>query len=603
MPLSRHPRVGWPEQLTSGSARGLNVLVISLDTTRADRLGCYGYDGAETPTLDALAAGGIRFDDAVTAVPVTLPSHATIFTGLDPPRHGVRHNGEYCLEADSETLAELLRSNGYETAAFVSAFVLDARFGLDQGFDLYDDEVGVATSSSAAAFAKPIYERSAGAVTDRAIRWFTSRNRSRPFFCWVHYFDPHTPYTPPPPFAGRFRDRAYDGEIAYMDAQIGRLLNVLKTARFAGNTLIIAVADHGEGLGDHGEATHAKLIYESTMRVPLIISCQGLFRGPYVVDDVVVSVADIFPTVLDLLGIEDTTPRDGVSLLIARADRDRMIYMETLAPYLDNGWSPLYGIRRHGDKYILAPNPEYYDLRSDPGESNNLNDTLSNTGLAARDLLIEELSTRLAGAPSLAAVVASARRLDPEALRRLESLGYVGSIPDADVNDQELLDPKDMMPVMHAIDRANGLATAGRHDEALAIIKDVVLLSPQDPKVLLTLGKIYLYLDRLEEAEQTFRTANALRPTARICILLAQIMLADGRLTEAAQLLDQAETLEPLHGGIYLARGDLFALQGRPNEAIAAYERAQEVDPYRASREARSRIARLREILRIVQPP
>ncbi len=209
----------------------------------------------------------------------------------------------------------------------------------------------------------------------------------------------------------------------------------------------------------------------------------------------------------------------------------------------------------------------------------------------------------LPGAHSLAAVVAFARRLDPEALRRLESLGYVGSIPDADVNDQELLDPKDMMPVMHAIDRANGLATAGRYDEALAIIKDVVPLSPQDPKVLLTLAKVYLYLDRLEEAEHTFRTANALRPTARICIFLAQIMLADGRLTEAAQLLDQAETLEPLHGGIYLARGDLFALQGRPEEAIATYEHAEEVDPYRASREARSRIARLREILSIVQPP
>lgn len=597
------PRSQWPEELVAGSASGFNVLLITLDTTRADRLGCYGYAGAETPVLDALAAGGIRFEDAVTVVPVTLPSHATILTGLDPPNHGLRHNGEYRLKPDSETLAELLRGQGYDTAAFVSAFVLDARFGLDRGFDRYDDEIGVPASSPAGVFARPIYERSASVVTDRAISWVTGRTRERPFFCWVHYFDPHAQHAPPPPFARRFRQRPYDGEIAFMDMHIGRLLDTLETQNIVKNTLVMVVADHGEGLGDHDENTHAKLIYESTMRVPLIISCPGLFQGPHVVDEVVVSIADILPTVLALLGIEDTHARDGSSLLTAHTNRERLIYMETFAPYLDNGWSPLFGLRRHHDKYILAPTPEYYDLRSDPTEMRNIHDTVSGAGLAARTLLSETLSSRLADAPSFQAVAASPKALDPDTRHRLETLGYAGTIAEVDQNDGQLPDPKEMMPVLHALDRANGLATAGRHDQALAIIKKVVARTPRDPTVLLTLGKLYIHMDRVPEAEQTLRRANAIRPTATVSIFLAQIGLADGRLSEAAGLLDQAEALEPLHGGIYLARGDLFALQRRPDEAIAAYEHAERVDPYRASAEARARIARIHEILRMVQPP
>ncbi len=600
--LAPSTRSGLPEQLTTGSAAGFNVLVITLDTTRADRLGCYGYGAAETPVLDALAAEGVRFTDAVTAVPVTLPAHATIFTGLDPPNHGVRNNGEFRLGAGHTTLAEVLGDQGYETAAFISAFVLDARFGLNRGFDLYDDNVAVATSATAAAFAKPIYERPAGAVTAAAIRWLKGRDRNRPFFCWVHYFDPHHPYAPPPPFAGRFRDRLYDGEIAYMDTQIGRLLHALETHGATDNTLIIAVADHGEGLGDHDENTHSKLIYESTMHVPLIISVPGLFRTPHVVDDVVVSIADVFPTVLDLLGIQSAYPCDGKTLLSAPVSADRMVYIETLTPYLDSGWSPLYGLRRHADKYILAPRQEYYDLRSDPGELHNLHATASGAHSKARDMLAAELSARLAKWPGLEGVVASATQLDPEAIRRLESLGYVGSISGADPSEQ-LPDPKDMMPVMRAVDRAKSLGSAGRYEQALRVIKQAAALSPNDPKVLLTMGKTYLYMDRRAEAQESFQAAGAIRPSARLCILVAQIMLADGRLDEASKLLDQAEALDPRHGGIYLARGDLFALRRRPDEAIAAYERAWEVDPHRAAVEAQARIARLQEILRMVSPP
>jgi arylsulfatase A-like enzyme len=595
-------RGGWPEQLTSGSARGFNVLLITLDTTRADRLGCYGSAEAATPVLDHLAAGGIRFDDAVTVAPITLPSHTTILTGLNPPNHGVRHNGEFHLTGDHETLAETLGEEGYETAAFVSAFVLDARFGLDQGFDRYDDQVAVAASTTAATFTKPIYERSATRVTDAAIQWLSSPSRRSPFFCWVHYFDPHSPYQPPPPYAARFPDRPYAGEIAYMDAQIGRLLTAFETQGRLSETLTIVVADHGESLGEHGESTHAKLIYESTMRVPLIVSCPALIHQSCVVDDVVVSIADIFPTVLELLDINPPRVVDGQSLLAARTNRDRTLYQETLAPYLDNGWSPLFGLRRHKDKYILAPRAEYYDLGVDPGERVNLYAEVSGAALTVRDELVEGLSVILAESPSLVEVVESAEPLDIEAIRRLESLGYVGSISQTD-GREELLDPKDVMALQREIDRASELARSGRYDEALRLMKQAAAVSPRDPVLLLTMGKTYLYMDRIAEAEDTFRTILSIRPSARVCILVAQIMLADGRLDEAAAMLDQAESLDPHHGGIYLARGDLFAMRRLPNEAIMSYEKARSTDPYRASAEAQSRIDRLHDFMRKVSPP
>lgn len=593
---SRLNRNRWPAGLVSGSASDANVLLITLDTTRADRLGCYGYQGADTPNLDALASNGIRFDDAVSAVPITLPSHATILTGVNPPKHGVRHNGQYHLKPDRATLAEILQRSGRDTAAFVSAFVLDARFGLDRGFTAYDDDVGV-TATPATTFAKPIYERSAKAVTDRAIAWLTSRKQSSPFFAWVHYFDPHAPRRPPPSFSKRFAGRLYDGEIAYMDSQIGRLLHSLKTANNAGNTLIVVVADHGESLGEHDEATHANLIYESTVHVPLILAYPGLFQGQYVVDDVVVSTADITPTILDLLGIKTGDDFDGQSLLAAYCDRNRMVYMETLAPYLDSGWSPLYGIRRHNDKYILAPTPEYYDLSVDPHESTNLYASAKEKK-AARDTLIEALSSQMKRFPSLSETVASAHKLDPDARHKLESLGYVGTIAPSLEAGNELADPKEMMAVQHAIDEADGLATAGRTDEALAVISGVVREFPHDRKALVTLGKVYLHQDRRADAERTLRQAYAIHPNARVCILLAQLMLAELRVEDAAALLDEAEALDPMHGGIYLARGDLFAMQGRPQDAIASYQHAAKVDPYRTTREANARIARIREIMR-----
>lgn len=576
----RGERRGGLEQLTAGSAAGFNVLVLTLDTTRADRLGCYGHSAAQTPVLDGLAAEGVRFDDAVTVVPVTLPSHATIFTGLDPPHHGVRNNGEFRLDSEHETLAEVLREKGYETAAFVSAFVLDARFGLDQGFDLYDDHVDFPPPAPFGALISPIHERSGGKTTDAAIRWLARRDRKRPFFCWVHYFDPHYPYTPPSPFAGRFRGRPYDGEIAYMDAQIGRLLQALITDGTRDNTLIIVVGDHGEGLGDHDETSHAQLIYDSTMRVPLLIACRGLFRGPFVVDDVVVSTADIFPTVLDLLGVENKMPCDGKSLIAAEVESDRMIYLETLASYFDNGWSPLYGLRRHNDKYILAPRPEYYNLRSDYDELSNLYDKVTGAALAARDMLVSELSARLGEQLPLDGIVATTRPLEPEAIRKLESLGYVGRIADADA-EQALPDPKDMMPVAQGIDRADRMAGAGRLDEALAVLQEAASLAPRDPKVLLAMGNVHLQLGHNQEAEAAFRSAVANTSNPRMPIVAAQLFLEARLPAKALEFLMPLRQSHPDNVDALVNMGIAHIRLGQLEQAHAVLLHAERLDETR----------------------
>jgi len=572
-----------------GAAAGFNVLVVTLDTTRADHLGCYGYARAATPVLDRLAAGGVRFAEAVTVAPETLPAHATLFTGLLPPRHGVRTNSENRLESRHATLAEVARGRGYETAAFVSAFVLDARFGLDQGFDLYDDRV---ESAEGAAFAAGNNERPASRTTDAALAWLRGREDRRPFLAWVHYFDAHAPYDPPEPFARRFADSPYDGEIAFVDAQLGRLLEGLEATGQRDKTLLVVVGDHGEGLGDHGERTHSVFLYRSATRVPLILANPRLFPRPAVVDEVVVSLADLAPTILDLLGVEDPPPRDGLSLLGTKPDPKRSVYVESLVPYLDFGWAPLFGLRRLRESYVQAPRPECYDLRSDPGEQRNLLDPKAGKrGACAAQAQV--LDRMLASFPPHEAAAAGAPPADPETRERLQALGYLGG-PGAGGAHGPLADPKDMIDVASLVVDANALLSSGRPAEALAVAQRAAARSPRDRTVLNTLAKIDLRLGRLKDAEDALRAFRAIQPKADASVLLAQILILDGRLDEAARLLDEAEGLDPRHGGVHIARGDLLARQGRKDEARASYERARKVDPYRAGGAAEARLSRLR---------
>jgi arylsulfatase A-like enzyme len=343
-----------------------SVLLVTIDTLRADHVGAYGYAAARTPTLDRLAAAGVRFEQAVSPAPITLVSHASLLTGKIPPRHGVRDNGAYRLRDEHVTLPERLRQAGFATGAFVGAYVLDAAFGLAQGFDVYDDRMTGERSGSIG-----YAERSAAAVADAASAWIRELPPEQSFFAWIHFYDPHANYTPPPGFAAAFPGRPYDGEIAYADFHLGRVLEALASRPEHAETLVVVTSDHGESLGEHGEPTHTHFVYDATQRVPLILSGPGVPRGAVVASQV--RLIDVAPTVLDLLRLPPLEGTQGVSLvpvMRSGAAPPADAYVETLAPR-NMGWSPLVGLRSGGWKYIRAPRPELYELSEDPGERVN----------------------------------------------------------------------------------------------------------------------------------------------------------------------------------------------------------------------------------------
>lgn len=564
--------------LERGSLLRKNLVVVTLDTTRADRLGCYGARDAGTPALDRLATEGLRFEHAVATAPVTLPSHASLFTGLYPPAHGVRGNSEFRLADRHVTLAELFSSAGYDTAAFVSAFVLDARYGLAQGFGGYDDRV----RAIGGGFPSGTAERSAAGTTDAFLSWIERRSASKPFFAWVHFFDPHAPYAPAEPFASAMPSRPYEAEIASVDFQVGRLRDALEKRGLWERTAIVVAADHGESLGEHGERTHGLFLYDAVLRVPLLLRLPGgSVRG--VVSDRVVSLVDVLPTVVDLYDLADSERRDGESLLREPSEKDRAVYLETLYPWQDYGWAPLTGLRRRKDKYVLAPKDEYYDLSTDPGE------TKPGTAAPGRAVLARNLRKRLAGWPPL--LEAAPAVSSGEETARLQSLGYATGPGPA--GRGPLRDPKDMVEVASMLIDANAALQAGRSDEALALGKKAAALSPEDRSVLQLLGKVYLRLGRLKEAEEVLRAFTRIRPKADVSLLLAQILILRGQLQPAGVFLDEAQALDPKHGGVAIARGDLLARQGRREEARIEYRRAQEIDPYRAASLAQARLAAL----------
>lgn len=567
-----------------------NLLLITVDTLRADRLGCYGHAAARTPNIDALARTGLRFAHAVCSVPITLPSHATIMTGLDPPEHGVRHNGTFRLAEHHRTLAETLHERGWATAAFVGAFVLDRRYGLAQGFEHYDDTVRADPAPGAMG---RYNERPADEVVDAAIVWLErhlARADGRPFMVWLHLFDPHAPYEPPGEFGSLFPDSPYDGEIAFVDAQIGRLIGSLRESGVADDTLVVFTADHGEGLGEHDELTHADLIYDTTVRVPLVFSNRRLFPEEVVVRDRLAGSVDIFPTVLGLLGLDPVGGLSGRDVLASGSDAGRAIYVETLAPLLDYGWSALHGLRRIGDKYIQAPAPEYYDLQDDPAELENLYG--GSPGAATE--LEARLARRLASWPADLEVLGLELELDADELERLASLGYVRGRergPEIGVKD-----PKEMMGVWARMQRAGELSLAGRHEAAIEEIRAVLADDPSSAKAWYTAVRVYDNAQRYEEAERSLLRALALGPRAEGYVILARYALNRGDLARFEQSLEQAARLDPLDGGIHIGRGHALAMQGRWVDARREFEKAIEVDPARSGDHAREQLRRLDEL-------
>ena len=417
---------------SSGVLRGRNVVLVTLDTTRPDRLGCYGNRDIETPILDRLAANGVIFSNAVATAPTTLPTHASILTGLYPHHHGARTNGLYHLAEEQFTLAELLSENGYETAAFVSAFTLSERFGLAQGFDHYDDETDAASTLVGAP------ERRGDRTTDRAIRWL-KKTRSRPFFLWVHFFDPHQAYTPPSPVAER-HEYAYDGEIAFVDQQLGRLLKAVDAAS-EDEPLLVVTADHGEALGEHGEVSHGLFAYEATLRIPLIVHApEALGRGHHI--SARVSQVDLVPTIGSLLGVEVPGQLDGVDLTRA-PDPERPIVAEAVEYQANYGWAGLTALYRGPLKLVDGPRPELFDLVRDPLEKNDVF-----AGRQREAGVLRQQLHALRGAKARLAAPSNTG-LDPDDVAKLEALGYAVTPGQQSEPRTNGPDPKEMQPILN----------------------------------------------------------------------------------------------------------------------------------------------------------
>ncbi len=543
---------GIPPTLVRGAAKDYNVLFVTIDSARADHFGTYGSSEAQTDNLDRLARRGLRFGDAVTSAPLTLPAHASIFTGRYPPNHGVRHDRGYRLDPAQQTLAESLREAGYHTAAFVSSFRLERRFGLNQGFDVYDDAVAGRRRSSES------LERTASEVTDKATKWIRQRlDNPEPFLAWVHYNDPHAPYRAPERFARQFVGRPYDAEIANVDFEIGRLLEALAASGHRERTLIVVTGDHGEALGDHAEQGHGFLLHESTLRVPLIFTAPSIFRGPFLVDDTVVSVVDILPTIVELLGLEGVPEADGNSLLAAAGDVDRGVYVEATSPYLDYGWSALTGLRYHRSKILFGGTSHRYDLNEEFLE------TETEAGAIAPGE--KELLDRLVGA-------------------------------EARLGEAHVADPMDKLGFVARIEQARLAQEQGRLAEAMSLLREVesTSMSRGSREVFDRLASVLDQLGRRDEALAMIDKSLEVSPSATMWVARARLKIEEGRLDDAAEAIERAIEVESDYGAAYIARGDLAAARGDVDLARRDYFQAQNVDAYRAGSIAQERLAGLR---------
>jgi arylsulfatase A-like enzyme/Flp pilus assembly protein TadD len=589
------------QQLATGSLRGFNVLLVTVDTLRADRVGAYGSTMGLTPTLDRLAREGLRFDAVRTHVPLTLPSHASLMTGRIPPRHGVRDNGAYSLDPAQPTLAAALKSAGYRTAAFVGAFVLDARFGLGKGFDLYDDQYGARPTMGRV----EVVERRAEEVTTRASSWI--RAAEAPWFAWVHVYDPHEPYAPPEPFASRHASAPYDGEVAYTDMALGRLIGDLQTAGRLDRTLVIVTSDHGEGLGNHGERTHGLFAYDTTLHVPLIMWCTYSIR-PGVYGDPI-GLVDVGPTILDLLGVA-WSGADGRSLRRRLAGEESGIspaplYFEALNASLTRNWAPLTGVVAGSLKLIDLPIPELYDLAADPGETQNLyTQRLSDT--RRLEQMLDAIGKSETSQPGAA--------VDAETAARLRSLGYVVSQPPARRRFTPDDDPKKLVALDVALDEAMSVSGRGDHVAAIAALQGVIRQRPDLPLAYDRLAFVLRAAGRLPEAiavlEQAaskgFADASALvslgtmlqeagRVDRAVSVLEAAVGMNGqdlearsrlgtayaqaGRITDAERELKAVLDADPQSAETLTNLGVLYLSSGRLDDAIATLRRAVDADP------------------------
>ncbi len=563
---------GTTAQAQSARAANTPVLLITVDTLRADRLGCYGAKRVRTPAMDSLAADGVRFENALAQVPITLPSHAVILSGTYPMFNGVRDFTSPGVPSNVGLLAEAFARQGYSTAAFVSAFVLDSTWGFGRGFQTYDDHFDPRQFETQ----NPgNIQRRANQTVDRLLAWLRSNApgpAAKPSFVWLHLYDPHSDYNPPEPFRTQYAGRLYDGEVAYVDSQLARLFAYMKRSGLYERTLIVLLSDHGESLGEHGEDEHGFFVYNSTLRVPMIFKLPVRSTGPRVVQWPVGTV-DVAPTILELVRIRDPLSRQFqgsslVSMIQGKSLAERPVYSETYYPRDSFGWSPLRSLTARRYHYIEAPRPEIYDTAADPAETRNLIEQQRAVADALRNQLQDferrytAKSTPDKGPP-----------LSPETLEKLKSLGYVAySAPVApSLAAAGLADPKDRLKVFKSILRATDLASLGRLEASNALLKS---LAPEEPNLYLIpfmLAENATREQHWPEAEKEFTACLKLNPSFQQAVMgLARTLLAQGKAEQARPWLELAAHENPHNFLAYHGLG-LVARAQRQNEDARGY--------------------------------
>jgi arylsulfatase A-like enzyme/Flp pilus assembly protein TadD len=552
-----------------------NVVVITIDTLRADHLGCYGYSKIRTPNIDALAADSARFERAYTPVPVTLPAHTVIFTGTYPMLSGMHDFSGNKLSATQPTLASILKQQGYVTGAVIGSAVLDSRFGLNHGFDFYYDHFDFNRLQESNL---DEMERPGNVVADETLDWLGNNYQNR-FFLWMHLYDPHYPYRPPAPYSEEYKDRPYDGEIAFADAQVGRLIAFLKAKGLYRNTVIVLAGDHGESLGEHGEKTHGFFIYNATLHVPLIIHLP--VDAPAKILPDLVSLADITPTVLQALRVDTPSQIQGHNLLplisAKNPDESRNLYAETFLPRLHFNWSELRSIETERYQFIEGPKPELYDLAKDPAETQNL--------YAEKKAVAEELRARLnklISQLSAGQELAEKTGLDPALMERLKSLGYAGfagggSSPSP---DHTLPDPKDRIQVYELISDAIAESQHGEYASSTEKLSAALKSEPKSVPVHYLLGLNYFRLREFSKAVEEFQQVLQLSPDYSLAAFQLGLSYAHaGDFDHAIQILKRALELDSTNFSAAYNLGAAYLKKQMVPEAAAAFRQSITIAP------------------------
>ncbi|UCE42289.1 MAG: sulfatase-like hydrolase/transferase [Candidatus Aminicenantes bacterium] len=559
-------------------AEDFNYIIISVDTLRADRIGCYGFSDVKTPTIDMFASRGVKFEKCIAQTPLTLPSHTSLLTGTYPTYHGVRDNGGFLVPQEMDTLAELMKQNGYQTSAFVAAYVLDSKWGLDQGFDFYFDNFDLSKYKT---ISLGNVQRPGNEVLDEVIPWLEEHKQQK-FFTFIHFYDPHTPYEPPSPYSERYPNRPYVGEIAYTDSQISRLWEFLEKNGLLDNTILVFTSDHGESLGEHQEKAHGFFIYQAGVHVPLIFvtpfeHLQGLSRSS------VVSLVDIMPTLLELAQVPVPVQVQGKSLVplfSSESKNEYFSYCETYYPRFHYGWSELKSYQDERYKLIVAPKLELYDLSDDPGELNNIVNSQPEETRRLMNLINEFIDKTGKDAYEL-----DYSHMDEESREKLAALGYIGTFAASmSLEGRRLGDPKEKIVIFNRLSEARELGLEGEFDRASEMIMKIIEDDPEVIDAYSALGILYKRERLFEEAIDTFLKVLELKPDDNNAVInISSSYVQMGKLDEGEEFILERLEFHKKDSQVYFSLGYIKNLKKEYEEAIKYFDKCIELNPSSAS--------------------